>query len=89
VACFPFQISGAGRLDPALATRVLLLVPLDPQLASLDVMDGDPARLDAIQRDIDRGALALRAEYPLRDMHVALRIYVRTTAPQRTVDCQG
>jgi hypothetical protein len=89
VACFPFQIGGAGRLDPALATRILLLVPLDSRTAPLDTVNNNPARLREILDDVDRGALALRREFPVHDLHVALRLYVRTSPPQRTVECRA
>jgi hypothetical protein len=88
VACFPFQIGGAGRLDPALATRVLLLVPLDSRAAPLDLQHNDPARLQAIEGDVDRGALVLRHVFPLPDRRVALRLYVRTSPVPRTVECE-
>jgi hypothetical protein len=88
VACFPFQIGGAGRLDPALATRVLLLVPLDPRAAPLNVQHNDPAPLQAIESDVDRGALVLRHVFPLPDRRVALRLYARTSPVPRTVECE-
>jgi hypothetical protein len=88
VACFPFQIGGAGRLDPALATRILLIVPLDSGSAPIGVADFDPARISAVREGIDRGDLALLRDMPLPDMQVALRLYGRTSQPQHTAPCR-
>jgi hypothetical protein len=87
VACFPFPIGGVSRLDPALATRVLLLVPLDPRISPLDPQNYNPARLREILNEVDRDDLVLRREFPLPDMQVALRLYERTSPRTRTVEC--
>lgn len=87
VSCFPYPIAGSGRLDPALATRVLLLVPLDPGAAPLDASKADPARLQAIHDDVERGGLVLRRAFPLPALGVALRLYARAAPPPRTVGC--
>jgi hypothetical protein len=89
VACFPFQIGGTGRLDPALATRILLLVPPDSRTAVLNVQTYDPARLRVILEDVDRGDLVLRHEFPLRDLDVTLRLYARAAPPVRIVACRS
>jgi hypothetical protein len=89
VPCFPFQIGGAGRLDPALATRVLLLVPIDSPRTPLEFGSNDPARLDAILSDIDQGNLVLRRELRVPEMLVALRFYVRTSPPPRAAECRA
>jgi hypothetical protein len=82
VASFPFKIGGAGRLDPALATRVLLIVPLASDFAPIGVAHYDPARIDVVREEIDRGDLILRRELPLADLQVALRLYGRTPKRQ-------
>lgn len=87
VSCFPYPIAGSGRLDPALATRVLLLVPLDPGAAPLEASKADPARLQAIHDDVTRGSLVLRREFALPDVGVALRLYARLSTPPRMVGC--
>lgn len=87
VECFPFPIGGARRLDPALASHVLVLVPLEGAGAPLDVATFDPARLSALMADIQAGDLRLRREFPLEDLQVALRLYVRTSPPALTVEC--
>jgi hypothetical protein len=88
VPCFPFQIAGAGRLHPALATRVLVIGPLGSDFAPIGVASYDPARLGVVREGIERGDLVLRREIPLADMHVALRLYGRKTIPQRMAPCQ-
>ena len=87
VSCFPYPVGGSGRLDPALATRVLLLVPLDPGAAPLDASKADPARLRAIHDDVERGGLVLRREFTLPDMRVALRLYARASTPPQAAGC--
>jgi hypothetical protein len=89
VACFPFQIGGVGRLDPALATLVLLIGPLGSDFDPIGVENYNPARVRGIREEVDRGSLVLRREFPIDDMHVALRLYRRLTPqPQRTAGCQ-
>jgi hypothetical protein len=87
VACFPFQIGGAGRLHPALATRVLVIEPLGSDFAPIGVANYDPARLRDVREGIDRGDLALLREMPLPDLQVALRLYHRKTPPQHRAAC--
>ncbi len=79
---FPFPIGGTGRLDPALATKVLLVLPLGSGFPPINVEQYNPARLGEIRDRIDRGDLAIRRDMPLEDMHVSLRLYGRTSPPQ-------
>jgi hypothetical protein len=88
VSCFPFQIGGARRLDPSLATRVLLIQPRvnDPGFA-LDLSDTYRAQRQAILDRAGNGELALRRELQLPEMQVTLQIYDRTRPPERLVAC--
>lgn len=74
---FPFPLGGTGRLEPALATKVLLVVALDSDFAPINVASFNPARLREIREAIDRGDLRLLCDIPLADLHVALRLYGR------------
>jgi len=74
---FPFPLGGTGRLEPALATKVLLIVALDSGFAPINVASLNPARLREIREVIDRGDLRLLCNIPLADLHVALRLYGR------------
>lgn len=87
VPCFPFLIGGAGRLHPALATRVLLIQRPGSDFAPIGVANYDPARLSDVREGIDRGDLVLLREMPLPDLQVALRLYHRTTPPQQRAAC--
>jgi len=75
--CFPFPIAGQGRLDPALATLVLLIGPLGSPAAPIGVENFNPARVRGVSEEVERGVLVLRREFPLEDMQVALRLYRR------------
>ena len=87
VACSPFRLAGEGRLDLALATRVLLLVPFDTATSPLDVTSYDPVHRRAVLEAADRGELEMRRDIPVPDLGVALRLYGRTIPPPRTVTC--
>jgi hypothetical protein len=76
------------RLDPALATHVLLVAALDPDRSPLDPPNYNPARLREILDDVERGGLRLRREFALADLQVSLRLYARTAPPPRTVECR-
>jgi hypothetical protein len=89
VACFPFQIGGAGRLDPSLATHILLIAPPGAGDAPLGFGSNDPARLQAIRADIERGVLLLRRDVPLGDLQAALRFYQRSAPPPRAASCRS
>jgi hypothetical protein len=88
VACAPFQIGGADRLDPSLATRILLIEPLgkDAGLA-LDATDYYRAQRQAVLDRVRDGEFARRRVLALDDMHVALQLFDRTAAPERRVRC--
>jgi hypothetical protein len=87
-SCFPFELGGARRLDLSFATRVLVLAPLGIDFAPLDVTSYYLAQRRAVMDRVDRGEFVLRREIPLTDMHVALQLYDRTSAPDRKVACQ-
>ncbi len=76
---FPFPIGGTGRLDPALATKVLLVLPPGAGFPPMNVENYSPARLGEIREQIDRGDLVLRRDIPLEGIHVVLRLYGRTS----------
>jgi hypothetical protein len=78
VPSFPFPLGGTGRLEPALATKVLLVVALDSGFAPINVENLNPARLRQIREAIDAGDLSLLCDIPLAELRVALRLYVRT-----------
>lgn len=86
--CFPFEIGGARGVDLAFASRVLLMMPLDTGVSALDLTSYYPAQRQAVLDRVDRGELALRREFLLPDMHVALRVYDRTSLPDRTASCE-
>lgn len=88
VACSPFQMAGARRLDPLLATRVLLIEPIggDPGFA-LDVTEYYRAQRQNVLDLAGRGELVLTREIPLLDLRVVLRVYDRTSRPERLVSC--
>jgi hypothetical protein len=88
VPCFPLPIGGEGRLDPALATLVLLIGPLR-SATPIGVENFNPARVRGVIEEVDRGDLVLRREFPLEDMQVALRLYRRARPLlQRTAACK-
>lgn len=74
--CFPFPIGGEGRLDPALATLVLLIGP-PGHAAPIGIENLNPAPVRSVIEEADRGDLVLRREFPLEDMQVTLRLYRR------------
>jgi hypothetical protein len=74
---FPFPLGGTGRLEPALATKVLLVVAPDSGFAPMNVASLNPERLREIRDAIDRGDLRLLGDFPVADLHVALRLYGR------------
>jgi hypothetical protein len=88
VACSPFQIGGAARLDPSLATRVLVMDPLDAGPGALDVTSYYVAQRRTLLERVDAGEFALDREIRLDDLHVALRLYNRTSKPERLVACE-
>jgi hypothetical protein len=79
VPCFPFQIGGEERLDPALATLVLLIGSLGSAAAPIGIENFNPARVRGVREEVDRGDLVLRREFPLEDLQVAFRLYRRAT----------
>lgn len=88
VACAPFQIGGVARLDPALATRVLLMEPFVAGRGSLDVTDYYLAQRQAIRARIDAGEFGRRRDFRLDDMRVTVRLYDRLSPPERLVGCE-
>jgi hypothetical protein len=88
VPCFPFEIGGARGTDLRLATRVLLITPLDPDAAPLDVTGYSLSQRAAVLERVDRGELVFRREMPLPDIHVALRLYDRGPTSEPKASCQ-
>jgi hypothetical protein len=89
VPCFPFSIAGASRLEPALATLVLVVGPLGSVYAPIGVENFNPARVRGVGEEIERGSLGRRGEYPIDDMQVTLRLYRRPTSQsQPTAACE-
>ena len=88
VACSPFELGGAARLDLALATRVLLLEPLDAGSTTLDSTSYYLPQRQAVLARVESGEFTLQREFQLKDMHVALRMYERTSSPSRLAVCQ-
>jgi hypothetical protein len=86
VPCFPFQLGGVERLDLTLATRVLLIEPIDA-VPVLDLTSYDAAQRRAVRAAIERGDFVVRREMPLPDMHVALHLLDRTSPPALRVSC--
>jgi hypothetical protein len=86
--CFPFEVGGARGTDLTLATRVLLIAPIDPDFAPLDVTSYYLAQRRAVLERVDRGELVFRREVPLPDIHVALRLYDRTSTSDPKAPCQ-
>lgn len=89
VPCFPSQIGGAGRLDLALATQVLLLTPAGAGVAPLDDASYYAAQRRAVLERVDRGEFALGREMALADLQVVLRLYRRTSPPAGQATCQA
>ena len=87
-ACFPFEIGGAQGTDLALATRVLLMVPLGAHSVSLDETSAYLAQRRSVMDAIGRGEFILRREIELPDMSVSLRLYDRTSRPHAEAACR-
>jgi hypothetical protein len=85
--CFPFEIGGARGVDLALASRVLLMTPVDDGVSALDLTGYYVAQRQAVLDRVNHGALALRREFHVPDMRVALRLYDRTSS-NRTAACE-
>jgi hypothetical protein len=88
VPCFPFEIGGARGTSLTLATRVLLIAPLSSDAASLDITSYYLAQRRAVLERVDRGELAFRREAQVPDMHLALRLYDRTSSSDPKASCQ-
>ena len=86
--CSPFEIGGAGGIDLSLATQVLLLIPVGPEPAILDVTSYYLAQRQAVLERADRGELRMRREMLVPDRHLAIRIYDRTTVPSERAPCE-
>ncbi len=88
VPCFPFEIGGARGVDLALASRVLLIIPLGSGASALDLTSYYVAQRQAVLDRVQRDELALRREFQVADMHLALRVYDRTSASDRKAPCE-
>ena len=88
VPCFPFEIGGARGVDLALASRVLLIIPLGSGASALDLTSYYVAQRQAVLDRVQRDELALRREFQVADMHLALRVYDRTSPSDRKAPCE-
>ncbi|MCR4374610.1 MAG: hypothetical protein NUW22_07150, partial [Acidobacteria bacterium] len=87
VPCFPFELAGAQKLDLALATRVLLIEPDGPD-STLDDVSYYATQRHAVLERVARGELALRREFPVPDLRVNMKLYARTSPPEREARCR-
>jgi hypothetical protein len=87
VACAPFQVGGAARLDPGLATRVLLLEARGDS-GGFDVTDSYLAQRRTFLERVERGEFVLRRDMPIPDMHIAMQLYDRTSKPETLAECE-
>lgn len=85
--CLPFEIGGARGTDLSLVTRVLLLVPIGPAPAILDITSYYLAQRQAVFNAVDHGDLELEREIPVPDRHFSVQIYRRTSAPNAIGPC--
>ena len=88
VRCFPFELSGARRLELPLATKVLLIVPDPANPDSQDEPDYYVAQRQAVQDRVVRGELVLRHDIAVPDLGVSLRFYARPSPPEHLVPCR-
>jgi len=87
-SCFPFEIGGARGVDLVVVSRVLLMMPFETGPSALDLTSYYIAQRQAVMTRVDRGEFALRREFRLPDMHVALRLYDRRSPPDRQAGCE-
>jgi hypothetical protein len=87
VACGPFQLGGAARLDLALTTRVLLMEARGDS-GGFDMTDYYLVQRRTFLERVEHGEFALRRDIPIEDLHVSLRLYDRTSKPERLVACE-
>lgn len=82
--CFPYELVGAGRIDLAHATRVLLLEPAGTGDSAIEVSEDHQRRQLAIHEQVRAGALIVRREVTVPDLSIVLRLYdrVSTSAPK-------
>jgi hypothetical protein len=88
VACFPYEIGGARRLDLALASKVLLLEPLNSDSTPLDPTTYYEPQRRAVLERVERGEFALLREFRLTDFGVVLKLYGRGSPPPALAPCQ-
>lgn len=88
IVCAPFQIGGARGMDLAHATRVLVLMPSDGGSGVLDVPGYYFTQREEVFAAVSRNEFVLRREIPVDTMHISLRLYDRTSAPNVSVSCQ-
>jgi hypothetical protein len=67
-ACFPFEIGGARGVDLALASKVLLMTPVDAGASALDLTGYYVAQRQAVLDRLNRGDLALVITPPTPDL---------------------
>jgi hypothetical protein len=63
------------------------MTPIEAGASALDLTGYYVAQRQAVLDRLDRGDLALRREFRVPDMHVALRLYDRTSS-NRTAACE-
>jgi hypothetical protein len=79
--CFPLEIAGAASPELAMATRVLLIIPIGSESPALEMNRGYLAARRVVKDEIDRGELVSRREIPVTDMRVRLALYDRRLLP--------
>lgn len=88
VPCFPYEAGGARRLDLALATRVLLLVPIrDDENTTLEMTSSYLVRRSEFLDRVGDGEFVLRRESLLSDLGVRMQLYDRRSRPERLAAC--
>jgi hypothetical protein len=88
VRCFPFELSGARRIELPLATKVLLVVPDPANPDSQDEPDYYVRQREAVQDRVGRGELVLRHDIAVPDVGASLRFYARPSPPEHLVPCR-
>ena len=88
VACFPYEAGGAQGVDLRRTTKVLLMVSVGSDPAPLDETSYYVAQKRTVLEQVDRGELRIRRDILVRDRHLALRLYHRTSMPNDTARCQ-
>ena len=67
---------------------MLLMVSVGSDPAPLDETSYYVAQKRTVLEQVDRGELRIRRDILVRDRHLALRLYYRTSMPNDTARCQ-